>query len=208
MGARLKANGLYEIVFGDLHIGTEQIEILNQKIIFVAHFFNFDTLPEEFKIKLHIFSDTQMKKYKEDNKIGFSQNLFSFTFDGDKICILDYEEIKNVISVDAYISLLVHEFVHVFQGYFSRIPPKKYVWLYEIVACYLSNQSNRIPKNFIKVTWEKFVTDFYSVEHCYTIAYMMGERIFDIFSKEEILNLIKAPQNYIDVLKDIYQKYF
>lgn len=125
-------------------IAYENRESLSENILSAAAFFGFSSLPDELKIKIHICSEEEFKQKKEELNIDVPDFVIAFTCKINNIFILEYRNINRWYSLNAYNAVIVHECIHAFQTYFSMIPPKQYVWLYESVACYLAKQKKHI----------------------------------------------------------------
>lgn len=175
---------------------------LFEKIISVANFFGFQLFLDEFKIKIQICSELDFNQKKNKFQMNDSEDLIAFTCNVNQIFVLEYEKIKNKYTFEEYEAVIIHECVHVFQAYFSRLSPKQYIWLYESVACHLAEQKKHYDLNKL-VSWDTFINDFYNIDDCYGLAYKFGNIIFSHFG-QDIFNVIKNPIKYIEQLKYIY----
>ena len=93
-------------------------------------------------------------------------------------------------------------FLKILQFYFSKIPSRQYVWLYESIACYLAGQKKK--DNSLKIeAWDVFENDFYNMQDCYGVAYRFGEAIFRLYPNES-LTIIKHPEIYKERLIEMY----
>lgn len=188
-------------------IGTMPYEnkgSLFENIVSVAVFFGFRSLPDELKIKIHICSGTEFKIKREESHLNELDQVIAFTRDVNNIFVLEYRDINSCISSNAYDSIILHECIHAFQAYFSMISPRQYIWLYESVACYLAKQ-NKVFDEKNRVSWETFTNDFYRIRDCYGLAYNFGKAIFKQFG-DEILRLLKRPEEYMVELMEIYDR--
>ena len=187
----------------------KNISKLSDEITAVSSFFGFQKLPQELKMHIHEFTLDDFQYIQQNNINVFSDSvnkLLAFTYNVNQIYVLNYESIKHCYSVRDYISIVVHECVHVLQAYYSRVPTSSYIWLYESVACYLSHQKKEYVVNKI-VPWQDFICKFYYIDDAYAIAYEYGSLIFDAYDSE-ILDVIKEPTNYSDELRLLYTNYF
>ena len=175
---------------------------LFENIVSVADFFEFRSLPDELKIRIHICNEAEFKHKKEESNMNKPNCMVAFTCDVNKIFVLEYRDINSRYSLNAYDAIIVHECIHVFQAYFSMISPRQYIWLYESVACYLANQK-KLYNGKNGASWETFTKDFYRINDCYGLAYNFGKEIFKRFG-DEILRVIKTPEAYTDQLVEIY----
>lgn len=184
----------------------ENLKNLVENIVFVATFFGFKSLPDELKLKIRICSETEFKIKKEELHMNKLDQVIAFACDINNIFVLEYNVVNDWYSSNGYDAVILHECIHVFQAYFSMISPRKYIWLYESVACYLAKQNKSFnEKN--RVSWKDFTNDFYSNCDCYGLAYNFGEAIFKRFGNE-ILRLIKKPEEYMIELMEIYNSKF
>lgn len=184
----------------------ENLKNLVENIVFVATFFGFKSLPDELKLKIRICSETEFKIKKEELHMNKLDQVIAFTCDINNIFVLEYNAVNDWYSSNAYDAVILHECIHVFQAYFSMISPRKYIWLYESVACYLAKQNKSFnEKN--RASWEDFTNNFYSNCDCYGLAYNFGEAIFKRFGNE-ILRLIKRPEECMIELMEIYNSKF
>ncbi len=186
-------------------IAYENRESLSENILSAAAFFGFSSLPDELKIKIHICSEEEFKQKKEELNIDVPDFVIAFTCKINNIFILEYRNINRWYSLNAYNAVIVHECIHAFQTYFSMIPPKQYVWLYESVACYLAKQKKAYNRKN-KVLWETFTNDFYKINDCYSLAYNFGGEIFKQFG-DDILRVIRKPEAYIVELMEVYNSH-
>lgn len=188
-------------IFEVFNLEALKQERLYENIIAIADFFGIGDLPDELLIKIYICQEEEFLK-KARLYIEDSSQVIAFTCDVNKIYVLEYECINDRYSINEYEALIIHECTHVFQAYFSMLPPEQYVWLYETVACYLAKQEKTYTGRN-RVLWDDFVNDFYKIDECYGLAYIFGKEIFNCFG-EEILNVLKNPEAYTDRLKWIY----
>lgn len=178
---------------------------LDKKIKSVANFFGFSSLPEEYKIKIFFCNTEKMEFWKIKNKVSLPKFAQAYTISGNQIFILEYDCLKSKYSQNDYIAMIIHECVHVFQGYFSYISPIKYIWLYESVACFLAGQSNvSNQKDFEE--WDVFISSFYSIKNCYGIAYNFGKKLIETNSRDFVLEILRNPIKHISYLKNLYNK--
>lgn len=175
---------------------------LCKKIVSGADFFGFYSLPDELKIKIHICSEAEFTYKKQEIHMYESDSVIAFSCDVNNIFVLEYRNLKNKYSLNAYEAVIVHECIHAFQAYYSMIPPKYYVWLYESVACYLAKQNKSYDEKKL-VSWDTFINDFYTIKDCYGLAYNFGKEVFKRFG-DEVLRVIKEPEKYTDQLMEVY----
>lgn len=194
-------NSLIRIYSTDKKFSEEEYNLLDNKIVKLASLFGFEFFPDQYKICIYIIDQYTFNNCEE----GISKNKYAFTSCGYKVFVLEYESIEKKCCREAYLKVIIHECVHILQGYYSKILPSRYVWLYETIACYLSNQKNSIlPKETI--SWKKFSDEFYSFSGNYGIAYLYGKYLFENFSKSEILCLLKKPENFSNQCERLYNK--
>ncbi len=124
----------------------ENSGILFENIVSVATFFGFRSLPDELKIKIHICSGKEFKLKKEESHMNEVDQIIAFSCDINNIFVLEYRDINSWYSLNAYDAVILHECIHSFQAYYSIIPPRQYIWLYESVACYLAKQNKVFEK--------------------------------------------------------------
>lgn len=180
------------------------ISILEDNGKRMAKWFGFLELPQELKIHIFIEELEILKEIKKRLSINIPSYSIAFTANANKIYVSNYECLNHSITKIDYNKLILHECIHIFQMYFSRILPSKYVWLYETIACLLSEQDNAcMPES--EVSWNMFTKDFYNIKGCYGLAYKYGVKIFQNYSYEEVLNLIRKPNQYIIECKSIYE---
>lgn len=175
---------------------------LFENIVSVATFFGFRSLPDELKIKIHICNGAEFKLKKEESHMNELDQVIAFSSDINNIFVLEYGDVNSWYSLNAYDAVILHECIHAFQAYYSMISPRQYIWLYESVACYLAKQ-NKVFDKKNRVPWDTFTNDFYRINDCYGLAYNFGEAIFKQFG-DEMLRLIKRPEEYMVELMEIY----
>lgn len=194
-------NSLIRIYSVNEKFSEEEYNLLNDKIVKLALLFGFEYFPDQYRICIYIVDREKFNSYAK----GICKNKSAFTIYGYKVFVLEYESIEKRCSREAYLKVIIHECVHILQGYYSRILPSRYVWLYETIACYLSNQNNSVfPEKTI--SWEIFANEFYSFSGNYGIAYLYGKYLFTHFSKSKILCVIKKPENFNNECKMLYNE--
>lgn len=178
--------------------------LVKDKIKEIANWFGFSVLPQELKLRIYIVEMDYIKSYIKKHNLNIPTYSTAFSVSGNEIYIASYTCLCKVMSEEEYIKLIIHECTHILQMYFSKITPENYIWLYESVACYISNQYNDyLPEQII--TWDIFVNDFYNIVDCYGLAYKYGLELFKHYTKREILNLIKHPEENFDLFKNVYK---
>lgn len=181
---------------------NEIIDALVNKIFEVASLFGFSFLSDDLKIKLFICEENDFENKRKELSIQNSNVIVAFQCDINCIFVMKYHYLKQLYSKSEYVSVIIHECVHVLQFYYSRLPSKRYVWLYESIACYLAGQKpNR--RRLGKVLWDNFKNNFYDMKGCYEVAYAFGEALFKLYSTE-VLNIIKKPDFFENELRDVY----
>jgi len=179
---------------------------IENKVKLIAEYFGFTSLPEHYRICIYVGNETELESWMLEKRINnIPTDSVAFAVFSNEIYVLDYECLRGKYSIDDYVALIVHECVHVLQGYFSGVNPSRYVWLYESVACYLADQK-KVKLLGQNITWEIFTTDFYGIGiGCYGLAYEYGKRLFSYYSKECFLKVIKEPYDHINEFKAIYE---
>lgn len=175
---------------------------LSESIDSIAHFFGFSYLPEEIRIRLFICDQKNFEDVKQKTEFKETRSIIAFTYDVNRIYIMHYQAVKNSITKESYISIILHECTHIFQFYFSKLSQRKYVWLYESIACYLSGQKKQYKK-LANYSWDSFVTDFYHMPDCYALAYKFGEALFRVYPSL-VLDIIMWPDTYEDRLIELF----
>ena len=181
------------------------LDELSNEISKISSIFGYESFPDELKLKIHECTADEFCNKLDLFSKNFSKHTISFTYNANQIFIMNYKCLRHMYSFSEYIRFIIHECIHVFQLYFSMIPPSKCIWLYEAVACYLAKQK-KIFKSNKCINWDEFVNEFYYIDNCYALAYNYGYLIFDFFGSD-ILDVIKKPFNYTHKLKDIYDNY-
>ena len=197
-------NNIYDLITSDSmdSLPYEIIDDLSHKIFEIASLFGFTYLIDDLKVKLFICEESDFENKRKDIFIENSDKIIAFRYDINSIFVMKYENLKKHYSQSSYISVIVHECIHVLQFYFSRIPSKQYVWLYESIACYLAGQITKSDRFKIE-SWEIFENDFYNMKDCYGVAYRFGEALFRLYPTEA-LKIIKYPEMYKERLVEIY----
>lgn len=181
-------------------------DALYKRLISAAEFFGFTYLPDELRIQMKKCDKNEFNNKRKTLLGGENDQIIAFTCNVNQIFFLEYRFVENQYSHKAYNAVIIHESIHVFQAYYSELPPSQYVWLYESVACYLAGQ--KIAYNPQKnVSWNNFVEEFYNIENCYGLAYKFGEALFRLYG-DEVLCILKSPEEYEDKLIEVYNSIF
>jgi hypothetical protein len=181
--------------------------LIKDKIQEISNLFGFDILPKELKLRIYIVDNEYMNAYIKKHGLNIPKNSIAFSTLGNEIYVTYYNSIINTVKEDDYIKILLHECIHILQMYFSKKSPQKYIWLYESIACYIANQFIDYIPNTI-VTWDFFVNHFYCIENCYGLAYKYGSALFNYSTKQDVLKLLKYPDENIEIFERIYKKLF
>lgn len=175
---------------------------LEERIISVAHFFGFQFLPKDLKLHLQICNRDDFEKARVKTNLSKIRDMLAFTCNVNHIYVLQRDCLSEWVSDSSYAAIIVHECVHIFQLYYSRLPQKQYVWLYEAVACYLAGQKKDYV-GAIGVSWQNFADNFYGITNCYGLAYAFGEQLF-LQHNTIALEIIKDPKKYETILKNMF----
>lgn len=181
------------------------LDDLSNKISKISSIFGYKSFPDELKLKIHECTTNEFYNKFDLFSKNYSKYIISFTCNANQIFILNYKSIRHIYSFSEYTRFIIHECIHVFQLYYSMIPPSKCIWLYEAVACYLAKQKKIFKPNKY-INWNEFVNKFYHIENCYALAYNYGYLTFNFFGSD-ILDVIKKPFDYTHKLKNIYDNY-
>lgn len=182
--------------------------VLYTSIANSAEFFGIYCLPEELKLKINICSEEEFHHKKVEMRLPQSNDALAFTCCVNCIYVLEYGQLSRnmveMVEMD-YHAIVVHECIHVFQEYYSMLPPHKHVWLYETIACFMARQTRAYtPERY--PSWENFVTDFYSIDNCYGLAYQFGKHLFQCLPKTILLDVIRDPAPHMEALRLIYAR--
>lgn len=201
-------NKIYDLITLDSmdNLPYEIKDALSHKILEVANLFGFTYLRDDLKIKLFICEKSDFENKMKDICINSSEEIVAFQYNINCVFVLDYQNLNTKYSQAEYISVIIHECVHVLQFYYSKISSKQYVWLYESIACYLSGQKNK--RDIIDIeSWDVFESDFYNMKDCYGVAYRFGAALFQSYLAEAMV-IIKYPEMYKERLIELYNSTF
>lgn len=188
-------NRVYRIISDTKSISESVLECINDPALGVADLFGLHNLPNEYKICIHLCEREQFIILSE--KVGIRKRYKDcLAFSSDAIYVIEYDDISTKVSKIEYNKMIVHECVHILQQITTGLVPAKAVWLYESIACFLSNQET------VKLTqlplWNDLITDFYSIRECYSLAYFFGKILINSVGLEKIIetqdNLQKLEQ--------------
>ena len=176
----------------------ELIDYLESGMNNIMNYFELDKLKS--KRKVIIYNDIELYKKHVEKYHKYYDYICADTFDGN-INILSIEEAHKTkehanMTIDDLKRVILHEFVHICQQD-SQI--EKYnetiTWFWEALATNLGN-----PENFnIKIINSDVpeIKEFGSLKNNYSIAFTIGNYLFDNYSKEEILEFVKYPSKLL-----------
>ena len=183
-------------------LASVEMESAYDRIISVASYFGIIQLPEDIRIHIHICDKAEFEDIRQGIGINIIDEAVAFVSDINHIYVIKYDCIKRFLSKSSYSAIILHECIHVFQLYYSKLPQSQYIWLYESVACYLADQKKQYDRRSEKL-WDAFVNDFYNVPDCYGLAYDFGRKLFETYY-DEVLSIIKYPEKYWERLVDLF----
>lgn len=108
-------------------------------------------------------------------------------FTADKIYVL--KEMKKNNTQNDIGRIIAHEYVHFLQFYTTGLSKKKYLWLYESIACYMAQQTINLKECSAPVSWNDFKENFYECTNNYYWAYMIGKYLFENYCDREIVEM-------------------
>ena len=155
----------------------------------IAKKFGITCLPRGSKIEIHIIGLSQFSEMK--NMLFKSCNTNDIVaFSAESVYALSYPEIAMHYTIDSFCKVILHECIHAIQLMTTKVPTSHAVWLYEAVACYLSEQYQAFPKEEPIPTWRNVKNDFYSINHCYALAYLIGKMLIKQNDSADIVSLL------------------
>ena len=198
-------NELFVFSSPDSNIDQTKYLYIKDKIYSVCSYFGIRYLPSNLKFKINIVQKEIIGDLILRRGLNIPEFSYALTLDAKNIYVTSFQNVSNIYSIDEYLSIILHECIHVIQGYYSLVNPNKCIWLYETIAVFLADQKPKKRKDFY-VKWEDFINNFYNIESSYEIAYFFGYSLFNNFSKDHLLEMIKAPENNILLFKSEFEK--
>lgn len=198
----------YEIIFeseDELIIG-QLVNMLDDSMDKILMFFNLTELTNKTTIVIY----HNVEQYKEHclKYTEYRDWMIADTFDGN-INILNFDcciakSTNNIITVDDYVKVIIHEFVHICQ---HEINPNSQncVWFWEALATNLSGQI--MPKVDFSCTKEQLMFDYLNLKNNYAISYNIGEFMLKKYTHQKILDYIEFPQKLIDDTDIIFKQF-
>lgn len=179
-------NSVFKVDTNRDQISDSILECINGRAIEAAAAFGVYNLPSEFKICIHFCEYKQfidladkagiLKQYKE-----------CLAFCSDAVYAIEYTLIKARQPENDYCKIILHECIHILQHISTGLAPIKAIWLYESIACYLSDQKLDFPTHI--PSWYIFQSDFYLLKDNYAIAYALGKELIDNVGLEKIIEI-------------------
>ena len=182
-------------VFNVIGLTEEAIQMFysfySKSVIPLLEFWQIQYLPNECKIDICFYDKKDFIKILQGRSLSINNSIIAIS--DVQIHAIKYEFINKYFSAEMYEKVLLHECVHMLQLYFSRIPFKNHIWLYESIACYMTRQMLDIKPSTIP-DWSCICNNFYSCENCYYWAYEIGKCLFENYSQNQIHEICGNPQ--------------
>ena len=169
----------------------------------LLEFWQIQALPDECRIDICFYDKKEFFKILHERHIGIENNIIAIS--DFQIHAITYNFLNEHFSVEMYQKVLLHECIHMLQLYFSKVPFKEHIWLYEATACYMSKQEININPSSVP-EWSSICNNFYSCENCYFWAYEIGKYLFENHTNIQILEICKNPKMAEEIGKEIWQK--
>lgn len=179
-------NSIFRIDTRRDQINDSILKCLNGRAIDLASAFGIHNLPSDLKLCIHLCEYEQFIDLADRNGIRKQYNE-CLAFCSDAIYAIEYTYINEKQTESDYCKMILHECIHLLQQISTGLLPIKAVWLYESIACYLSEQKKIIPACI--PSWHSFQTDFYSIKDNYAIAYILGKELIDNVGLERIIEI-------------------
>lgn len=170
--------------------------------------FDVFNIQENINITIIIF-DTKLDFDKEYIKYS-NKKVYPWMVgcSGDGIIkVVSYLDYKNTThkndTFDEYKKMILHEVVHVVHSYYTNIFNNPYykVALGEGLASFLSEQYNDCS-NLKEITFEQLMDNNNYIDYSYYYSFI--RYIFENFSQQEILNILKMDKDITNELQNIY----
>lgn len=199
-------NDIYMLSSVEAYSFNKIVPLLEKEGIKIAKWFGFSCFPCELKIHIYIENKSTFQSYIQEKKLcHIPEDAIAFAVNGNEVHILDYASVEYRFIAPDYTKIILHECIHILQGYYSKVKPSECIWLYESVACFLAKQMRTYP--FAQnVSWNMFISNFYKIDNCYGLAYKYGRQLFRFYSENEILQIIKCPFKYMEDCKKIFEQ--
>ncbi len=179
-------NCIFRIISNQKCISERVLECVNGRALELADLFGLHNLPYEYRICIHLCGYEKFNLLTE--KCGIrNQYKNCLAFSSDAVYAIEYNDITAEISEVEYSKIILHECIHILQQISTKLAPAKVVWLYESIACFLSDQETVKPIQL--PSWNDLRNDFYSIRECYSFAYIFGKFLINTIGLEKIISM-------------------
>ena len=200
------ANDVFEISFnkGDEQFAQKVLGVLEHEQKCIMDFFELDKMSKKVRIifynDLQKFIDLQTQNGKYPNRY---QGWNVATVKNGDIHILNFDLYRKApqhegTTFEDYNKTLTHEFVHACHEEIlmdkNIMPPL----LMEGIATQLAGQTKYKLKSTIDCEARDLIENFYATRFSYAFAYEIMGYLLDTKTHEEVLDILRAPQN-VDV---------
>lgn len=197
------ANSVFKLISNTATIEDWIVKCIDIQAVQLASLFDIYNFPEDYKISIHFLEKYNFVQLAKSYGV-FEKCVNCHAMSCDSIYIIDYYDVSKELSEDEYCKTLLHECIHILQHISTGLIPSKAIWLYESIACFLSGQETYKPLQF--PSWELFKSNFYSVDDCYSVAYMYGQLFINIIGLEKLI-AYEDDLNALEMIgKKIYYK--
>lgn len=169
----------------------------------LLNFWQIQVLPDECRIDICFYDKIEFDKILHDRQISIEDDIIAIS--DFQIHVLEYSFLDEHFTIEMYQKVLLHECIHMLQLYFTKVPFKEHIWLYESTACYMSKQEINVNPSSVP-EWSSILNNFYSCQNCYFWAYEIGKYLFKNHTKQQILEICKNPKMARETGKMIWQK--
>ena len=199
IGFKYENNGLNDKQLVELN------EFLVVKIKEIENFFNFN---KNINITIKIFETkndldnyvvTRLSFKPYDYVVGLIESNIN------TILCCSYNDYDNTVHKKEtfldYKKMILHECTHILHTYYmSHDDPYFYQYLWEGIACYLTNQYDECNIENIKVE------DVLNEKVSYRVYFSIIKRIGETYGEEKLKDILKFEKDSLNILKEIINK--
>ena len=173
----------------------------------IMNFFKLTKLNSKVRIAIWDSVDSYRSQLEPQLlKVGkeYKEWMIADTYDGNinMMAVSAVQTTKNRedYSLAEFLECVCHEFVHICQ---KTLKGNASSWIWEMLATNLGNPSNKkiIP---IDVTLDELNKNFDNIKNSYSIAYTIGQYLFENCSDNHILKIVI--DNNEDEIKNLFEK--
>lgn len=199
-------NSVFSLQFNNCCVDRGLQAFFARSIMKDVELFNAPLLPQPLRIPVQILHVRDFEAHKRTASLPEIRKVDSYAYSDSQIYVLAYPHLEGKIYRVDYLKMIRHECIHILQHLVSRVPPNDMIWLYESVACAIAKQHTK--KLFEPPDWFTFSNDFYSIPHCYEVAYIFGKALLEAFPLSDLIALSRRKRECCRESEKIYKWVF